>query len=180
MLSFATRQWVLRTFVLPATVVLFAVLGAPTSIANAASIIRVTTSGATSGTCGGDWSHPCNLLYALGSVANSGDEIWVAAGVYKPTTSTTDRSVSIPLKAGVALYGGFAGSETERAQRDPQAHVTIFSGDIDGDDSQTPIVTEANTVTGLGNNSYHVVMGAAGATLDGVTITAGYIPGLWV
>lgn len=178
MLSFTTRQWVLRTFVLPATVVLFAVLGAPTSIANAASIIRVTTSGATSGTCGGDWTHPCNLLYALGSVANSGDEIWVAAGVYKPTTSTTDRTASIPLKAGVAIYGGFAGSETERAQRDPQAHVTIFSGDIDGDDSQTPIVTDASTETGLGNNSYHVVTGAAGATLDGVTITAGYIPGI--
>ena len=145
-----------------------------------ASIIRVTTSGATSGTCGDIWITPCNLLYALNSVAVSGDEIWVAAGVYKPTTSTTDQTASILLKAGVAIYGGFAGGETARTERNPQTNVTIFSGDIDGDDSQAPIVTNAYTVTGLGTNSYHVVTVATGATLDGVTITAGYIPGISV
>ena len=138
------------------------------------NIIRVkpSPSGATSGTCGGDWTTPCDLLYALNSVAVSGDEIWVAAGVYKPTTSTTDRDATIPLQAGVAVYGGFAGSETARTQRDPQINVTIFSGDIDGDCPD--IVTDASAATCLANDSYSVVTGATGATLDGLTITAGY------
>lgn len=39
--------------------------------------------------------------------------------------------------------------------------------------SQTPIITNLATVTGNTTNSYHVVTGATGATLDGFTITAG-------
>ena len=53
------------------------------------------------------------------------------------------------------------------------ANVTILSGDIDNNDSQTPIITDLATVTGNTTNSYHVVTGATGATLDGFTITAG-------
>ncbi len=73
----------------------------------------------------------------------------------------------------MALYGGFAGTETARSQRNPAANLTILSGDIDNNDSQTPIITDLTTVTGNDTNSYHVVTGATGATLDGFTITAG-------
>ena len=74
----------------------------------------------------------------------------------------------------MAVYGGFAGTETARDQRNPAANVTILSGDIDNNDSQTPIITDLTTVTGNTTNSYHVVTGGAtGATLDGFTITAG-------
>ena len=76
----------------------------------------------------------------------------------------------------MALYGGFVGTETLRDQRDPTAHLTILSGDIDGDDSQNPI-TDLTTVDGNTTNSYHVVTGATGAILDGFTITAGYSDG---
>lgn len=173
-----------RIFVL---VALVSAAALPTGSAHAASVVRVTPSGATSGACGGDWATPCSLLHALGSVVAADDEVWVAAGVYKPTTSTSDRDATIPLVAGVAVYGGFAGGETARAQRDPQANLTIFSGDIAGDDSQSPVVTDAFTVTGLGNNSYHVVSyyhpvaipGLPPPTLDGVTVTAGYSPAVW-
>ena len=72
----------------------------------------------------------------------------------------------------MAVYGGFAGTETARSQRNPAANVTILSGDIDNNDSQTPIITDSH-VTGNTTNSYHVVTGATGATLDGFTITAG-------
>ncbi len=85
----------------------------------------------------------------------------------------TDRSATFQLKNGVAVYGGFAGTETARNQRNPAANVTILSGDIDNNDSQTPIITDLTTVTGNTTNSYHVVTGATGATLDGFTITAG-------
>ena len=117
------------------------------------------------------WANACTLQTALTS-AVSGDEIWVAAGTYKPTTGT-DRSATFQLKNGVAIYGGFAGTETARDQRNPVANLTILSGDIDNNDSQTPIITDLTTVTGNTTNSYHVVTGATGATLDGFTITAG-------
>lgn len=155
--------------------------------AHAASVVRVTPSGATSGACGADWVTPCSLLHALASIVTADDEVWVAAGVYKPTTSTSDRNATIPLVAGVAVYGGFAGGESARVERNPQANPTIFSGDIAGDDSQSPVVSDAFTVTGLGNNSYHVVSyyhpvaipGLPPPTLDGVTVTGGYSPETW-
>ena len=89
-------------------------------------------------------------------------EIWVAAGVYKPTGSM-DRSISFDLRGNLALYGGFFGTEIERDTRDWIANTTILSGDIDGDDS-------------LIGNSYHIVrdLGSSPpATLDGFTITGG-------
>ena len=97
-------------------------------------------------------------------------------GRYKPTTGT-DRTATFQLKNGVAVYGGFAGTETARDQRNPATNVTILSGDIDNNDSQTPMITDLTTVTGNTTNSYHVVTGATDATLDGFTITAGYANG---
>jgi predicted outer membrane repeat protein len=118
-----------------------------------------------------NWENACTLQTALVGVL-SGDEIWAAAGTYKPTIGA-DRAATFQLKNGVAIYGGFVGTETELNQRNPALNVTILSGDIDNNDSQTPIITNLATVTGNATNSYHVVSGATGATLDGFTITAG-------
>jgi hypothetical protein len=118
------------------------------------------------------WANACTLQSALGS-ATSGNQIWVAAGLHKPTTSTTDRAATFQLKSGVAVYGGFDGSETALSQRDPSEHVTILSGDIDSNDSQTPIILGIESEVYNDANSHHVVTGASGAILDGFTITAG-------
>lgn len=94
--------------------------------------------------------------------AVAGDEIWVAAGTYTPA-SDTDRTATFSLVNGVALYGGFAGTETTRDERDWHAHVTVLSGEI-GDPATT------------NDNSYHVVTTNgvnAETVLDGLTITAG-------
>jgi len=48
-----------------------------------------------------------------------GGEIWVAGGTYV-------EHLNIP--AFVHLYGGFTGTETERAARDPRAHPTVVDG----------------------------------------------------
>jgi hypothetical protein len=89
-------------------------------------------------------------------------EVWVAAGKYLPTGA--DRTSTILLKDKVGLYGGFAGSETLRGARDVKKNVTILSGDI-------------GTVGSAADNSYHVVTGVTGATIDGFTITGGNADG---
>jgi uncharacterized repeat protein (TIGR01451 family) len=113
---------------------------------------------------GQSWADASDLQNAL-KTARSGDEIWAAAGVYKPTSDLTDRTATFQLKAGVGVYGGFAGTEASRDERSPQTNLTVLSGDLNGDDGEN----FANN----GENSYHVVIGATGALLDGVTITAG-------
>jgi hypothetical protein len=163
-----------RTAVLGALILLFILL-IPLPVARAnPGIFRVEVNGATSGSCGDqiDWSNPCDLQYALTTVAASGDELWVASGTYTPTTGT-DRTVSFQLKSGVGLYGGFAGTETARNQRNIAANLTILSGDIDHNDTANPATNPSQIV---GNNSYHVVNGSgtdSTAVLDGFTVTGG-------
>lgn len=135
----------------------FGALGS--NYARAVGILYATASG--TGDCS-SWANACSLQTAL-TAAIPGNEFWVAAGTYTPTTGT-DRSATFQLKNGVAIYGGFAGTETARVQRDPAAQITILSGDLDGNDDDFPNKAE---------NVYHVVTGATGAILDGCTITAG-------
>ena len=61
--------------------------------------------------------------------------IWVAAGTYKPTNDPEDTTASFELVNGVPLYGGFAGDETSRDQRDlsDANNETVLTGDIDND-----------------------------------------------
>ena len=108
---------------------------------------------------GSSWADANIDLQPALAAASNGDEIWVAEGTYEPT-SGTDRMISFALAVGVAVYGGFAGVETALGDRDPAANVTILSGDI-----RTPGV--------ITDNSYHVVVGASDATLDGFTMTGG-------
>lgn len=130
--------------------------------ARAAGRVYVVPGGAGART-GASWADAKDLAPALGA-AVSGDELWVASGVYRPTTPV-GRDATFLLKAGVAVYGGFAGSETARGQRDWTTRVVTLTGDLQGND-QPGFVNN-------GDNSYHVVTGASGATLDGVTIIGG-------
>jgi hypothetical protein len=89
-------------------------------------------------------------------------EIWVAAGTYKPAADT-DRTATFRLTNGLAFYGGFAGAETFRYERDWTANPTVLSGDI-------------GVVADSTDNCYHVVTASgtdATAVLDGFTITGG-------
>jgi len=130
----------------------------PATPARASGVIwYVTTTG--TGDCS-SWANACNLQSALGA-ASSGDEIWVMAGTYIPT-SGTDRAISFQLVNAVAIYGGFAGTETARSQRDPEANLTILSGEIGP--------------PGYADNSLHVVVSFGNrfeTRLDGFTITGG-------
>lgn len=106
-----------------------------------------------------DWTNAFVDLQRALTLANPGDEVWVAAGTYTPDPSGVDRDASFVLPEGVEIYGGFDGSETQLAQRDPIAHPTILSGELGG-----------------GARSYHVVTvdgAGSGTLLDGFTVRAG-------
>jgi predicted outer membrane repeat protein len=93
---------------------------------------------------GSSWATALNdLELALAQAAKPGSnisEIWVAAGTYRPTATPCGvgqgidlRTATFELISGVALYGGFNGSETAIDQRDIAANQTILSGELGPD-----------------------------------------------
>lgn len=132
---------------------------------------------------GTSWTDAYNYLQdALDNVVSGvvgGDEIWIAAGVYKPDENTAvsyndEPAQSFVLISDVVLYGGFDGVDDSSVdERDLVNNETILSGDIDNGDD--PVVSSP-TAYGLpdAENSYHVVTGADDAILDGFTILGGY------
>jgi len=127
--------------------------------------IRVTPQGSTDWPCGDTWQTACDLQIALAH-AGAGDEIWITAGTYMPTNGT-DRTISFQLQDDVNLYGGFAGTESARDERDWTLYPAILSGDLGvlGDPS---------------DNSYHVLLSSsldASLVLDGLTIRDGNADG---
>lgn len=125
---------------------------------------------------GSSWADAFTALQDALATAESGDEIWVAAGVYRPDQGRAvvagDRAASFQLKDGVALYGGFAGTETSREERDWEANVTVLSGDLLGNDNDNVSDVEPTRQ----DNSYHVVKAESVSQetmLDGFTVRSG-------
>ncbi|MEM9932207.1 MAG: HYR domain-containing protein [Bacteroidota bacterium] len=139
-------------------------------IASSATAQTVYVNGfATGANNGTSWEDAyADLQLALTNTTSG--EIWVAAGIYVP--GGTSRASTFALKDGVSLYGGFAGTETELAQRDPTANITILSGDL--------LSNDGPSFSNNGDNAFHVVTAAGlvtGTILDGFTITAGNADG---
>lgn len=86
--------------------------------------------------------------------ARKGDVVWVAQGIYGPRCA--DGSSVVRLVEGVMVLGGFDGSENSPSQRNHLVNTTVFDGQ---------------------GTSFHVVMGADKAVLDGFTVTGGSATG---
>lgn len=139
-------------------------LGTAALFASSVSIAGIwhVNASAPAGGNGSSWADAMNDLQTALGAAQAGDEIWVAQGVYKP--HPTDRNISFDLKNGVALFGGFAGTEDSLRQRNP-ANTSTLSGEI-------------NT-SSTSDNSNHVVQAFnvdETAVLEAFIITAGQAP----
>lgn len=99
---------------------------------------------------GESWETAYTYLQDALSDAESGDEIWVAEGIYG--------GVTFDLVDGVGLYGGFAGNETSRDQRDWRIYQSI----LDGQSSRLVV-----SATDVGSQT----------VLDGFTVTGGHVSG---
>lgn len=121
-----------------------------------ATIIHVDVN-ATGSNNGSSWTDAFTDLQTAFTATLPGDSIWVAQGVYKPTTTTT-RSISFVLPNGVKTFGGFNATELLFSQRNFLSYVTILSGDI-------------GVIGNTSDNSYHVV---ATANVSNTTVLDGF------
>ena len=133
-----------------------------TALTTQAQNFRFVDPAATGNGSGTSWANAFTDLQTALSSVGTGTQIWVKQGTYKPGTATNSRFY---LPNGVALYGGFDGTETQLNERDWVAHPTILSGDIG-----TPGL--------LSDNVWHVVVNHSSVTdsrnrLDGFTVTGG-------
>lgn len=119
---------------------------------------------ATGADDGSSWQDAFVDLQSALAAVQAGQEVWVAEGTYRPS-ATLDRTATFLIPQDVAVYGGFAGTETQLADRAGLFGTTVLTGDLAGDD--------APGFVGRAENSLHVVTGLTGMLLDGFTITGG-------
>jgi hypothetical protein len=117
-----------RAFKVLSTLILTAMLSSMMWVmpVNAMTIchVDINANGANNGT---SWVDAyTDLQSALGNSACV--EVWVAAGIYKPTT-VINQNATFQLRDGDSIYGGFDGTETERngRSRNPTINATILS-----------------------------------------------------
>ncbi|MBK9333109.1 MAG: hypothetical protein IPM96_12060 [Ignavibacteria bacterium] len=149
-----TSYKVIVKFILSA-IIMFSVLN------QANAVVRyITTSGAglMNGT---SWSNaiPGQFLQAAINASFTGDEVWVAEGIYF-TTNTLNRNISFSMRNGVIIYGSFNGTETSVLQR-------VFSC------GPTSVLSGEIGAPGNFDNSYHVISNISlnlSAVIDGFEI----------
>jgi len=103
--------------------------------------VRTVGNDANAGT---SWAAAKATLTGALLAARGGDEVWVAEGTY---------TENLRVPAGIALYGGFAGTETSLAQRSISAHPT--------------------TIAAMNTNATVVWIENAWVRIDGFTIRGG-------
>jgi len=139
----------------------------------APQITYVSTNATAGNNTGTNWANAYLALTNALAKARVGSEVWVASGTYRPG-SGTNRSVTFNVNAGVELYGGFAGTETNRDDRVVRTHPTYLSGDLNQDD-QADALDSAELHIHRDDNAYHILtIRGSGTVVDGFVFAGGY------
>jgi len=101
------------------------------------------------------WEMAHTTIQAAITASETGDEVWVAEGVYDEERDHA--AGSVVMHDHIGLYGGFAGTESARDEREGEGHVTIIDG----------------SYARGGGPAQHVIIGANNATLDRFTVSGG-------
>ena len=176
-------------WVAPCLVFAFALISSLSTAGYAGRIVYVDDDapGVSDGT---SWENAYWCLQDALAAAQSGDEIRVAQGIYKPDQhgyyhhrlgrqlqSSGDRMAAFPLMNGVALRGGYAGfGQPDPNARDVEVYETVLSGDLAGNDASRDAPLEMLIDPTRAENSNSVVCGDSTdptAILDGFSITGG-------
>ncbi|SMD11561.1 choice-of-anchor Q domain-containing protein [Pedobacter nyackensis] len=114
---------------------------------------------ATGANNGADWTNGLTRLQSALGMAKSGDEIWVAKGVYAPAGHVDS---TFNLVSGVKLYGGFAGTETLLSQRiaDANGKFTLNNAELHGSSVNKHVVSSTTPMS-------------VETLLDGFTVSGG-------
>ena len=138
---------------------------------------------------GSTWFNAYRTLQDALAVAQPGDTVKVAQGVYRPDEGAGmtpgDRYAMFELRSNIALMGGYAGYSAlptwQWDTRNIELYETVLSGDLQGDD--LPFDVNDARAHGLRisagqrqDNSYTIVMldkNQPGTLLEGVTIRGG-------
>jgi len=125
-------------------------------------VVHFVDAGASGSGDGTSWSDAFTSFADAMGACDAGNQVWVAEGVYR-----TGGTFFLPHACRV--YGGFAGGESVLEERNPDLHVTVLSGDANGDDPN------------VSDNALHVltVYSSVGwaTILNGFTISGGYADG---
>ncbi len=144
------------------------------------------------------WETAYNCLQAAVQDAHAGDEIRVAQGTYQPDrtwapsgrsgiasgiSASGSRSARFEPRNGVVMKGGYAGlGAPDPNARDLDAHPSILSGDLQGNDADLTgidwqTLADFTASLTLSDNSYTVVSFSHAfedTVLDGFVITGAY------
>ena len=106
---------------------------------------------------GRSWNTAFHFVSTGLTVARPGDQVWVAEGQYPVS--------ELALKEGVALYGGFSGTETSIDQRD----YTIYQTTLDGQRSGNTIYAAAGLTSSAVMDGFYVTNGTGNPNAYGNT-----------
>lgn len=164
---------------------------------SASAVVRYVSPSGTGD--GSSWAKATGNLQAAINASVAGDEVWVAAGSYRPDSLINPKKITSEtffLKDGVSLYGGFAGNETSKEARQLKAtgkpydfvNETVLNADDEEPDVWRRKIADAtsyrfvwetvdNQVPGTASNSTHVLYAAdvikTHTEINGFTLTGG-------
>ena len=130
-------------------------------------------------TAGTTWADAVPDLQCALLEAAAGSEVWIGPGMYRPTRGP-ERSATFAIGDGVGVYGGFAGTESRRDQRQAATARPVLSGDIEANDrvNASGVITDLGGIAG--GNALHVVSinsTQASTVLEGAIVTGGLANG---